>query len=52
MRWHLGSFLPENIEEKMSSQEKESFKAYSDSLSDYMASIDLDLTLVTFILIL
>lgn len=43
LSWTLEPVLPEQIEEKLSSSEKEYFKNHSATLQSYMAELDLDL---------
>nr|GME09076.1 DNA replication complex GINS protein PSF1 [Ipomoea batatas] len=41
--WTLERVLPEEIEEKLSSSEKEYFKNHSKTIQEYMSKLDLDL---------
>lgn len=45
--WMVDSVLPEEIQEKLSTAEKEFFKNHTAALQSYMAELDLHLTVVT-----
>lgn len=44
LRWEIGAVVPENIGPKLSSRENDFFMEYNNILTDYCATIQLDLT--------
>lgn len=45
--WTLERVLPEEIEEKLSTSEREYFKNHSATIQSYMSALDLDLGVVS-----
>ena len=51
LRWKIGPILPQEIQEKLSYSEEEYFKNHSAAIDSYMSELDLDLTVVCFMLL-